>query len=90
MMHNFLFNFTISADLVTKTDFDAKLQGLNKKIDFKGKGNFEEDDTQNYLVFQPMYRYFKRFAAVGSDNYIYIWKSKGLSDERINSITTSS
>ena len=36
-----------------------------------------------------MYRYFKRTADVGSGNYIYFWKSKGLSDERINSITTS-
>ena len=23
---------------------------------FKGKSHFEEDDTQNYLVFQPMER----------------------------------
>ena len=36
-----------------------------------------------------MYRYFKRIAGVGSGNYIYFWKSKGLSDERINSITAS-
>ena len=36
-----------------------------------------------------MYRYFKRIAGVGNGNYIYFWKSKGLSDERINSITTS-
>ena len=56
---------------------------------FKGKGYFEEDGTQNYLVFQPMYRYFKRVAGVDSGNYVYLWKSKGLSDERINSITTS-
>ena len=48
---------------------------------FKGKGHFEEDGTQNYLVFQPMYRYFKRVADVGSGNYIYFWKSKGLFDE---------
>ena len=34
-----------------------------------------------------MYRYFERVAGVGSGNYIYIWKSKGLSDERVNSIT---
>ena len=27
--------------------------------DFIGKSNFDEDGTQNYLVFQPMYRYFK-------------------------------
>ena len=54
---------------------------------FKGKGHFEEDGIKNYLVFQLMYRYFKRVAGVGS--YICFWKSKGLSDERINSITTS-
>ena len=28
-----------------------------------------------------MYRYFKRVAGVGTGNYIYFWKSKGLSDE---------
>ena len=26
---------------------------------FIGKSNFEEDGMQNYLVFQPIYRYFK-------------------------------
>ena len=26
---------------------------------FIGKSHFGEDGTQNYLVFQPMYRYFK-------------------------------
>ena len=36
-----------------------------------------------------MYRYFKRIAGVGNDNYIHYWQSKGLSDERINSITAS-
>ena len=56
---------------------------------FKGKNHFEEDGTQNYLVFQPMHRYFKRVAGVGSGDSIYFWKSKGLSDERINPITTS-
>ena len=30
-----------------------------------------------------MYRYFKRIAGVGSGDYIYYWKSKGLSDENI-------
>ena len=49
-----------------------------------GKSHFEEDGTQNYLVFQPMHRYFKRIASVGGGNYIYFWISKGLSDERIN------
>ena len=36
-----------------------------------------------------MYRYFKRIAGVGSGNYIYFWKSKGLSDKRLDSITAS-
>ena len=36
-----------------------------------------------------MYRYFKRTAGVGSGNYIYFWKSKGSSDERLYSITVS-
>ena len=56
---------------------------------FRGKSHFEEDGTQNYLVFQPMYRYFKRIAGVGSGNYIYFWKYKGLSDEGLDSITAS-
>ena len=56
---------------------------------FIGKSHFEEDGTQDYLVFQPMYRYFKMIAGAGNCSYIYYWKSKGLSDERINSIKTS-
>ena len=50
------------------------------------KGYFEEDDTQTYLVFQPMYRYFKKIS--NTDN-ISEWKSKGLSDEVIKPPTTS-
>ena len=30
-----------------------------------------------------MYRYFKKLASVGNGNYIYFWKSRGLSDENI-------
>ena len=56
---------------------------------FKDKSHFEEGGTQNYLVFQPMYRYFKKIAVAGSGNYIYFWKSKGLSDERLNANTAS-
>ena len=36
-----------------------------------------------------MQKYFKRIAGVGSGNYIYIWQSKGLYDETINSNTES-
>ena len=35
---------------------------------FIGKSHFEEDSTQNYLVFQPMYIYFNHFSGVGSGN----------------------
>ena len=55
---------------------------------FRGKSHFEEDGTQNYLVFQLVYRYFRRIIGAGSGNYIYFWKSIGLSDERLNSNTT--
>ena len=56
---------------------------------FRGKSHFEEDGTQNYLFFQPIYRYFRRIIGFGSGNYIYFWKSIGLSDERLNSNTAS-
>ena len=56
---------------------------------FKGKSHFEEDGSQNYLLFQPMYKYFKKIAGVGSGNYIYFWKSKGFSDERLDANTAS-
>ena len=78
-----VFNARLSqANLVTKTDFDAKLSGFNKKTTqnktknlliqnelnkletfvlsyFIDKNHFEEDGTQNYLVFQPLNKYFK-------------------------------
>ena len=75
------------SNLVTKTDFDIKLQDINKRINsnktkhllvenelkklktfdlsyFKGKDHFEEDGTQNYPVFQPMYKYFKTINSI--------------------------
>ena len=36
-----------------------------------------------------MYRYFKRIAGFCSVNYIYVWKSKGLSDKKLDSVTAS-
>ena len=43
---------------------------------FIGKSHFEEDGVQNYLVFQPLIRYFK---LNGNTGRISSWKSKGLS-----------
>ena len=45
---------------------------------FKGKNHFEEDGTQNSLVLQPMYIYFKK---IGSTESIAKLESKGLSNE---------
>ena len=45
--------------------------------------------VQNYLVFQPMYQYFKRVVDVCTGSCIYYWKSKRLSDENITAPTTS-
>ena len=45
---------------------------------FKDKNHFEEDGTQNYLVFQPMYKYFEK---IGNTDNISEWKSIGWSDE---------
>ena len=58
---------------------------------FRGKKHFEDGGTQNWLIFQPIHRYFK----TASDNPINVlcsiilsWKSTGLSDESINAPTT--
>ena len=99
------------ANLIIKTDFDAKLSSLNRKITqnkskhllvenelnklktfdsgyFIGKSHFEEDGVQNYLVFQPIVRYFK-VDTITNTSYVSSWKSKGLSAESIKPPTTS-
>ena len=94
--------------MITKTDFDAKLSRINRKITenktenvlvenelnklktfdsdyFIGKSHFEEDGTQNYLVFQPLNKYFK---VITNTDYISSWKSKGLSSESFRPTTS--
>ena len=61
------------------------MRSLNQKIN--------SNKTKHLLVFlkkQSMYRYFKRFAGVGSASYIYFQKSKGLSDENNTAPTRTS
>ena len=105
-----VFNVKLAqANLITKTNFDAKLSSLNRKITqnksknllvenelnklkkfgssyFIGNSHFAEDSTQNYLVFQPINKYFK---LITNTDYVSSWKSKGLSSESIKPPTTS-
>ena len=54
---------------------------------FLGNSMFDgEDGFQAYLIFQPIYKYFK---FITNTNYISSWKSKGLSDESIQPFLTS-
>ena len=53
---------------------------------FIGKSNFEEDGTQNYLVFQPLNKYIK---VITNTDYISSLKTKRLSAESIKPPTTS-
>ena len=53
---------------------------------FIGKSHFEEDGTQNYLVFQPLTKYFQMIA---NTDYVSSWKSKGLSNKTIKPPATS-
>ena len=41
---------------------------------FVGENHFEEDGGQNYLVFQPIIRYFRRIIGVANGEYINFWK----------------
>ena len=54
---------------------------------FMGKSHFGEDGTQNYLVFQPMYRYFRLMT---NKLNILSWQSKGLSNESFDPPNTNS
>ena len=64
-----------------------KIIGTFDPIYSRGKSHFEDDGTQNYLVFQTVSRYFKTVCA--NDSNILSWKSKELSDESIKSPTPS-
>ena len=49
---------------------------------FRIKSHFEDGCTQNYIVFQPISKYFE---ITPTTNTILSWKSKGFSDETIKS-----
>ena len=92
------------ANLITNTDFDAKLSSLNRKItanktkhflndndlSYHGKQYFDEGSgKKNYLVFLLMGKYFKLNLVAGAADYVLSWQSKGLSNESIKPPTTN-
>ena len=70
--------------LLVENEFN-KLKTFDSSY-FIGKSHFDEDGTQNYLVFQPLNKYFKLMTNTLS---ILSWQSKGLSTETIDPPTTS-
>ena len=55
---------------------------------FIGNSHFEKDGVKNYLVFQPLNKFFKVITSANT-KYISSWQSKGLSDETIRPPATS-
>ena len=53
---------------------------------FIGKSHFGDNGTQNYLVFQKMYRYFR---LITNTSNILSWQSKGLSNENFDPLNTN-
>ena len=93
------------ANLITKTDFDAKLSSLNRKITanetkqflndnylsyYRGKQYFDQGNgKQNYLVFHSLRKYFELNSVFDAADYVLSRQSKGLSNERIKPPTTT-
>ena len=70
--------------LLVENEFN-KLKTFDSSY-FIGKIYFEEDGTQNFLVLQPLNKYFKLITNTLS---ILSWQSKGLSNENIDPPITS-
>ena len=82
------------ANLITKTDLDATLSSLNRKITanktkhslndndlsyYSGNQYFDEGSgKQNYLIFLPMGKYFKLNSVVNTAYSVLSWQSKGM------------
>ena len=60
-----------------------KLQTFDLSF-FIGKNYFSYDESQNYLIFKPVYNTFIRLTGTET---IIAWKSKGLSTENIKTLT---
>ena len=66
---------------------ELKILETFDSIYLRGKNHFEDDGTQNYLVFQTRHSYFKRVS--NTNDHIISWESKGLSNESIKLLSTT-
>ena len=61
---------------------------IGKQLSYlHGKSYFDEADTQNYLVFIPIGRYFKTRSITNVIDYALSLQSKGLSNESIKAVS---
>ena len=51
----------LKKQIMAVQDKTVKLQAFDSSY-FQSKNHFENDDTKSYLLFQPVYRYFKKLA----------------------------
>ena len=65
--------------------FENEIKKLNNfdAAYFRGKNYFDNDGTPNYLVFQPVHKYFEI-----NSGRITSWESKGLSNEKNTSASS--
>ena len=75
-----------SKHLLVETEL-KKLQKFDTSY-FRGKNYFDGAGTQNYLVFQPMYKYYKTLIE-NKFTFVSSWESKGFSNEKIGSTKAS-
>ena len=81
-------NNKIAANKTKNKSIENEIKRLNtiELSYFIGKSHFEEDGAQNYVVSQPLNKYFE---IIANKKYISLWQSKGLSDKTIKPPVTS-
>ena len=82
---------SLNRKIVSNKANDIVIENKLKKLrafdssHYNGKSYFDEDGIQNYLVFQSILKYFTL-----NSSWITKWKSKGLSNESLEVVSTSS
>ena len=84
---NYITKISSLGGKIAKINSDIKEFSKESLFLFLGNMMFNsEDSSQAYLIFQPMYKYFK---TITNTNYTSSWKSRRLSSETIKPPATS-